>query len=46
MRADPEPDNRIVIIQSESTVVCADADRPELAYLLEVQRWVMRIGFE
>ena len=46
MRADPEPDNRTVIVQSEGSVVRADADGPELSYLLEVERWVMRIGLE
>ena len=46
MRADPEPDNVLALIQRESSVMRADSYRPQSINLLEMQGWVMRIRFE
>ena len=44
--ADPEPDDSIIAFDSERAVRCADPDGPKLPNLLEMERWVPRIGRE
>lgn len=46
MGADPEPHNRVAVVEAQGAVIDADANRPKLMDLLEVQRGVMRISFE
>lgn len=49
MRSDPEPDDGPFLtrrINSDCTVVNASSDGPELAYLLQVQGWMHRIGLQ
>jgi hypothetical protein len=44
--ADPEPDDGVIVIEAEGAVVSPDADGPKLTNSFEMQRRVMRIGFE
>jgi hypothetical protein len=44
--SDPEPDQGIFFLHSQSPVLSADSYRPELIHFFEVQRRVSRIFFE
>ena len=46
MRTDPHPHNPVLNVYTERPVMQPGADRPELAYALEVQRRMMRIRAE
>ena len=46
MRTDPHPDEVAAILDGKGSVGKADSSRPELADLLEVQRWMSRILLE
>lgn len=46
MRADPHPCAAFFVGDAERAMVEADADRPEGADALEVQRRVTRVGLE
>ena len=46
MRSDPHPHDSVGRIGADRSVVETDAYRPEFADPLQVQRWMVRIGFE
>ena len=46
VRADPKPHDAFRLIQPQSAVMCADANRLQLADFLEVERRVFGIRFE
>ena len=46
MRSEPHPHDTVLNVHTERPVMQPGADRPELAYALEVQRRMMRIGAE
>ena len=49
MRANPEPHNTFRLICTQRPVVLTNTNRPQLlsfAYLLEMQRWVLRANLE
>ena len=46
MRSDPYPHDAVINVDTERSVMQPDADRPELAYALELQRGMMRIRSE
>ena len=46
MRTDPHPHNPVLNVYTERPMMQPGADRPQLAYVLEVQRRMMRIRAE
>jgi hypothetical protein len=43
---DPDPHDSVFYLSAESSVMCANSDRPQLAKSLEMQRRVLRIALE
>jgi len=46
MRTNPHPDEVLSVFDGKGSVSKTNSSRPELANFLEVQRRVLRIGFE
>lgn len=46
MRTDPEPDEIIAISDGNGAHIYTDPGRPIFASILEMQRWVLGVGFE
>ncbi|HVN28431.1 MAG TPA: hypothetical protein VMT64_08100 [Candidatus Binataceae bacterium] len=44
--SDPEPQDAVIGIYSERAMMKSDAARPESSNPLQIQRWMVRIGFE
>jgi hypothetical protein len=46
MSPDPDPDEILVVFDGQRSIIYSRSYGPEVACFLEVQRWMIRIGFQ